>query len=443
MNFDYSSEQAALAETVNRFITDEYGFADRSKWAHGAAGYSTEQWRAFADLGLFGAGVSESRGGFGGGAVANAIIMEAFGRGLVVEPFLAHAVLCLQTLCALPPTDTTESLIGDVLAGTQITILAHGEPKAWGTTRYVETRAEAAGQGRFRLTGHKSRVLGAPMADKLLVSARTAGAADDAAGVALFLISPEDTRMHTQTYRLIDNSRVADIWLQGVEAEPLTGAEEAMTAIETGTQHARVAVCAESLGAMEAALWQTRDYLRNRKQFGMPLASFQALQHRMADMLVQLELARSMLFLALSAAGGTSPLHRQQIAAAKMTIGQAGLFVGVNAIQLHGGIGMSEELMIGHYYKRLAVLESLFGNAREQLADFMATNAIGPLPQDLTRERAVPTAHALESERWRSAEIWSAQVAHVAPSGPQMAENNDMHLQASADAAATNQFPGR
>jgi alkylation response protein AidB-like acyl-CoA dehydrogenase len=153
-----------------------------------------------------------------------------------------------------------------------------------------------------------------------------------------------------------------------------------------------VAVCAESLGAMESALWQTRDYLRNRKQFGMPLAGFQALQHRMADMLVQTELARSMLFLALSAANGISLLHRRQIAAAKMAIGRAGLFVGGNAIQLHGGIGMSEELMIGHYYKRLAVLESLFGNAREQLAVFMAGNTIEPLPVDLAPERRLPGA---------------------------------------------------
>jgi alkylation response protein AidB-like acyl-CoA dehydrogenase len=392
MDFDYTLEQSALAETVNRYITDEYGSAARATWAHSAASYSIEQWRAFADLGLFGAGVSESRGGFGGGAVGNAIIMEAFGRGLVVEPFLAHAVLCLQTLCALPPTEATQALIRDAIAGTQITILAHGEPNAWGTACYVETSANPAGRGRFRLTGHKSRVLGAPMADKLLVSARTAGVPGDAAGVALFLVRPQDPHLHTQIYRLIDNSGVADIWLQEVEAELLAGAEEAMSAIEIGTQHARVAVCAESLGAMESALWQTRDYLRNRKQFGMPLAGFQALQHRMADMLVQTELARSMLFLALSAANGISLLHRRQIAAAKMAIGRAGLFVGGNAIQLHGGIGMSEELMIGHYYKRLAVLESLFGNAREQLAVFMAGNTIEPLPVDLAPERRLPGA---------------------------------------------------
>jgi alkylation response protein AidB-like acyl-CoA dehydrogenase len=440
MDFEYTSEQAALVETANRYIGEQYGFADRSKWAHSAAGYSAERWRAFADLGLFGAGISESRGGFGGGAVENAIIMEAFGRGLVVEPFLAHAVLCLQTLCALPPSKATDALISDTIAGTEISILAHGEPQAWGTTRYVETSAEPTGHGRFRLTGHKSRVLGAPMADKLLISARMAGPADDAAGVGLFLVPREDPNLLMQAYRLIDNSRVADIWLHGVEAEPLSGAEEAMSAIEVGTQHACVAVCAESLGAMDAVLWQTRDYLRNRKQFGVPLANFQALQHRMADMLVQTELARSMLFLALSAVGGTSPLHRQQIAAAKMTIGRTGLFVGSNAIQLHGGIGMSEELMIGHYYKRLAVLESLFGNAREQLAVYMAANAIEPLPEDLAPERPVAAAQSLGFERRRSAEIWSEQVAQIAGSEPPIGEKKAMHLQASPSAAGTNQL---
>lgn len=383
MDFTLSPEQAALAEAVTRFTADQYRFEDRKAVIAGPDGFSHGHWKAFAELGWMGAGLPEEDGGFGGSAIENAIIMEAFGRALVVEPFLAHAVLSLQTLHALPRSQQRAALIEAAVAGDELIVLAHGEPEAWGATSYVETRAVPLDDGGFLLTGHKSRVLGASGADRLLVSARTGGAAVDRGTVGLFLVDPGAPGLRRQDYRLVDNSRVADLWLENVRGELFPEAHDALPAIEAGTDHAIVCACAEALGAMDTALWQTRDYLKSRKQFGTTLNHFQALQHRMADMLVEVELARSMLYQGLAALDAPSAERRRRVSAAKVAISRAGLFVGGNAIQLHGGIGMTEELAIGHYYKRLWVLASLFGDATHHLAAVVAATPIAPLPPDV------------------------------------------------------------
>lgn len=383
MDFTLSSEQSALAEAVARFTADRYGFENRKAVIASPDGFSREHWKTFAELGWMGAGLPEEDGGFGGSAIENAIILEAFGRALVVEPFLAHAVLALQTLHALPRSQQRAALIGAAVAGDELMVLAHGEPQAWGATSYVETRAVPLDDGGFLLTGHKSRVSGASGADRLLVSARTAGGAADRAMIGLFLVDPDTPGLRRQDYRLVDNSRVADLWLENVRGEPIPEAHDALPAIEAGTDHAIVCACAEALGAMDTALWQTRDYLKSRKQFGTTLSHFQAIQHRMADMLVEVELARSMLYQGLAALAAPSAERGRRVSAAKVAVSRAGLLVGGNAIQLHGGIGMTEELAIGHYYKRLWVLASLFGDVTHHLAVVAAGNSIAPLPPDL------------------------------------------------------------
>ena len=266
------------------------------------------------------------------------------------------AVLATQTLGALGETELVEA----VVAGETRVVIAHGEADARGDPAHIETRFDDGG-----LTGTKSLVLGAPGADALLVSAR------DASGVGLYRVAPEAVRLVRHAYRTLDNGRVADLTLSGTPATRL-GKGDALPAIRTGIDHAVVTLCAEAVGAMEAAMWMTRDYLKVREQFGAPIGRFQALQFRMADMLVELELARSMLFQALAALSLDDPDTRSRgISAAKIVIGEAGLFIGRQAIQLHGGIGMTEEYIIGHYYKRLFVIAHLFGNSDSHLERFM------------------------------------------------------------------------
>jgi alkylation response protein AidB-like acyl-CoA dehydrogenase len=355
MDFTLTSEQQALADSVERFCRKDYDFQARRAVVETLEGFRRETWARFADLGWLGAGLPEALGGSGGGAIENALIMEGFGRALVVEPFLSTAVMALQTLAALSPGGPRDDLLRGAVAGEALVALAHGEPAARGAIDHVTTRARRIGD-RWRLSGHKSLVTGAAAADHLLVS----GAADE--GVGLFLVSPRAANLRLRPYRLLDEVRVADLWLDDTPAEAILAAPgEAMAAIEAGTAHALTAVCAEAVGAMDAAIALTRDYISTRKQFGVTLNSFQVLQHRMADMLVEAELSRSILYQGLAAIAGP-PLGRgRAIAAMKAVVSSAALFVGRNAVQLHGGIGMTDEYAIGHYYRRLFVIAGQFG----------------------------------------------------------------------------------
>jgi alkylation response protein AidB-like acyl-CoA dehydrogenase len=367
MNFNLTSEQEALADSVRRFVERDYGFDRRRQIMDGATGISEDVWTAMAELGWFGAGLPEQAGGFGGDAVDTALIAEGLGRGLVVEPFIANAVLALQTLAAVGPFDGRENLIEAVIAGSEKIVLAHNEMVARGDPRIVSTTAVSDGDG-WRLTGSKSLVLGAPSANQLLISARTGANADD---ISLFLVAPDAPGLMANVYRLLDNSRVSDLTLDGVSGKLVGPQNAALPAIEAGIDQATVAICAEAVGAMDTALFMTRDYLKTRTQFGQVIGNFQALQHRMADMLIELELSRSMVFQGLSAlASGDADSRRAGVSATKAMVGDASLFVGRQAIQLHGGIGMTEEYAIGHYYRRLFVIAHLFGNADTHLVRF-------------------------------------------------------------------------
>lgn len=361
MDFTLTTEQEALSDSVRRFVEREYGFDKRRAIMDSESGISDRLWATMADLGWFGAGLPEAAGGFGGGAVENALIAEGLGRGLVVEPFIANAVLTLQTLAALGDFPGRDDLVGGLISGDHKVVLAHNEADARGDPRVVATTARRDADG-WRITGTKSLVLGAPSADHLLVSADTGN------GLSLLLVARDAPGLSSNVYRLLDNSRVADLVLTDVPGTLIGSTGAALEAIESGIDHAIVAVCAEAVGAMDTALWMTRDYLKTRQQFGVTINNFQALQHRMADMLIELELARSMVFQGLSALGSGDPdLRRAGVSAAKAMIGEAGLFVGRQSIQLHGGIGMTEEYAIGHYYRRLFVIAHLFGNCDAHL----------------------------------------------------------------------------
>jgi alkylation response protein AidB-like acyl-CoA dehydrogenase len=356
MDFTLSSEQQALADTVSRFCARQYGFEARRELLASNTGFSRANWASFAQFGWIGAGLSEEAGGYGGGAIEIMVIMEGFGRALIVEPFLSCGILALQTLAALPAGLTRDGLLGRVVAGEVLLAFAHGEAAARGDLDHVEARAVHSG-GNWHISGSKSLVLGAPSANALLVSARTE------LGVGLFLVSSEASGLGVTPYRMLDNVRAADVRFDDVRVESVLAAPgDAALAIQMGHAHALIAICAEAVGAMEAAINLTRDYLKTRRQFGTSLSSFQSLQHRMADMLVELELSRSVVYQGLACIDGSELERIRGLATMKAIVSSAAMFIGRNAIQLHGGIGMTEEYAIGHYYRRLFVIASQFGS---------------------------------------------------------------------------------
>ena len=378
MDLQYTSEQIALGESVARFAERSYQFNQRRTIIDSPEGYSREHLSTFAELGWFGAGLSEAEGGFGGSAVENAVLFEGFGRMLLVEPVLGHAILALQALAALPSDATRDALMENAVMGETLLSLAHDELEGWGSLHWVETRAKPLGNG-FQLDGAKSRVIAAEAVDKLIVSARLSGSADEAEGVGLFLVDANAEGLSRRPYRLVDGSRVADVVLAETPGELIAEGATATAALERAYRHGIAASCAEALGAMDSALWQTRDFLKTRKQFGTTLSSFQSLQHRMADMLIETELSRSMLLQALAALAGPEELRDRGLSAAKVAIARSALYVTGQAIQLHGGIGMTEELPVGHYYKRALVIASLFGNIDEHFDRFLAGTNFAPI----------------------------------------------------------------
>lgn len=381
MDFKLTEEQTALADSVARFGERDYDWEARRKLALTPEGFSRENWATFAELGWFMAGLTEEEGGFGG-PVETALLAEGFGRMLLLEPVLAHAVLALQALVGLPESERKAELVEQAMAGEPIFALAHGEAEGWGLVSWVETRA-GQDQGQWRLSGGKTRVLGAQAAGQFLVSARISGDSADRDGIGLFLVPAEAAGLSLTPYRLVDNHRVADLTLKGVEGELLATGADALAALDRANRHGIIAICAEMLGAMDTAMWQTRDYLLTRKQFGVTLSTFQALQHRMADMLIETELSRSMLYQALAALAGPEEGRDRGLSAAKAAIAQSAIFVCRQAIQLHGGIGMTEELMVGHFYKRVWVLASLLGNVDHHLDLFIAQTPLEAVPADI------------------------------------------------------------
>jgi len=367
MDFTPTAEQEALVDSVRRFRTREYDFEARRAVILSPEGMREAHWATFAELGWLGAGLAEAAGGYGGGPIETALICDEIGRGLIVEPFVAHAV-ALEALAVLAP-DARADRIAAMIAGEERLALAHYEAAGRGDADHVETRAEPHGTG-FRLAGAKALVAGGAQAGGFLVSAR------DGAGISLFLVPADAPGLAIRRYRTLDNHRVADLDLDGVAVggDALVGLQSgAMPGIARALDLGAVAVCAEAVGAMDEALWITRDYLRTRRQFGTAIGQFQALQHRMADMLIEIELSRSILYHALAVLMRGDPAERAiGVSAAKVKIADAAAIVGGQAIQLHGGIGVTEEHAIGHYYRRLYVIARSFGTADTHLERYRA-----------------------------------------------------------------------
>jgi alkylation response protein AidB-like acyl-CoA dehydrogenase len=360
LNFDLTSEQQMLLDSVQRFVKDNYSLIQRDEMA--SAGSS--HWSTYAELGWLGVGVPEEFGGNGRSFADIAVIGEALGQGLILEPHLGAGVLAPQVLLEAAAPDQCRAMLPGFVDGSAVFALANMEDAARGRLEFVETTASKTKTG-YVIDGHKTAVLGAQHATELLVAARTSGDPSDRAGITLFRLDRAAAGLRQTDYRMIDGTAVSDIRFEGVviSDDAVIGAVGgAYPALEMATQIAIMAAAAYAVGSMTAALSQTCEYLQTRRQFGSPLSDFQALRHRIADMQVALELARSNLFRGL--AGLEMPDRNERAKAvhsSKIVVAQASRIVGGQAVQLHGGIGVTEEYAVGHHFKQLMVLNALFG----------------------------------------------------------------------------------
>lgn len=372
MNLSTSHEQNLLSASLGAFLRDQYPIAARTAASRSAIGWRPDIWRTLGrELGILGAAFPEALGGSGGGPVETMLIMEQLGAALVLEPFLESVVIAGGLLRRVAGDAAQEALAG-ILAGDETIAVAWSEPQArFGLSR-VATTARREGAG-WRLDGRKVAVVGAQWGSRLIVTARTSGTQAETTGISLFLLERDLPGVTLHEYHTIDGRRAADLILDGamLPARALLGEEgAAFDLVELVADEAVAAVCAEAVGLMAQMLDDTVDYTKQRRQFGQPISSFQVLQHRMADMMMQLELARSAVYGATLKLGADPVERAKAVSAAKVTCDQACRYVGQNAVQLHGGMGMSDELALTHYFRRATVIGNTLGSADYHLARF-------------------------------------------------------------------------
>jgi len=379
MDFDLSEEQRLLKESIDGLLKASYDFDQRKKYGAEKGGWSKAVWGKLAEQGLLGLPFSEDDGGFGAGAVETMIVMEALGRALVLEPYLATVVLGGGFLRRGGSAAQKEAYIPGIIDGSKTLAFAQLEKNSRYDLGDVSTTAKKKGDG-WVIDGEKYVVLNGETADTLIVTARTKGQQTDRNGIGVFLVPRDAKGVSVNGYPTQDGMHAADITFTGVEvgADAAIGdPDNGLPLIEQVVDDARIALCAEAVGAMEESLKITVEYLKTRKQFGVPIGSFQTLQHRAADMFVNLEQARSMALLATMASDFDDAKERAtSVAAAKVQIGKSLKFVGQQSIQLHGGIGMTMEASIGHYFKRLSIIESTFGDTDYHLSRVSAAGGL-------------------------------------------------------------------
>lgn len=364
MDFQLTDEQHMLEDTVDRWVRDSYAFDARAAIHATELGYSLDHWQQLADMGLLGVPFSEAVGGFGGGGVELMVVAQSFGRGLVLEPYLATVVLAGTVLERLGSDSQNDAWLGAIIAGQMRFALACHEPQGRYNPTDIETTATAGGND-YVLNGRKAVVLHGDSADQLVVIARSSGATTDRDGLSAFVVAATADGVTRRGYATIDGLRAAEITLDNVRVGSdalLGGVGAAADALEEALQRGVLVLCAEATGAMEVACAQTLVYVKERKQFGVPIGSFQALQHRMVEMHMALEKARSMTMLAACSLEDGSALCDKRLSAAKAMIGKTGRCVAQESIQLHGGMGMMEETAISHYAKRIIMIDHQLGD---------------------------------------------------------------------------------
>ena len=375
MDFSFTEEQTLLQESVSRFMQNDYGFEARQKNASTEQGFSAENWQTFAELGWLGVPFSEADGGFGGGAIETALMSEQFGRGLLIEPFLATVILAGGAIKHGGSEEQKSQYLPGIIDGSKHAALAFVEPQARFNIADITTTATADGDG-YVLNGYKAVVLNGPQADFLVVSARTSGEQRDLDGVSLFVMDAATAGISRRDYPTVDAFRASEITFENVKlgADSLVGeAGKGLPILQQAIDDGVLSVGAEAVGCMEVLYKDTVEYCKQREQFGQPIGKFQVLQHRMVDMFMEHEQSKSLMFMAaMRMAEGYGAEAQKAVSAFKVQVGKSGKFVGQNAVQLHGGMGMTEELNIGHYFKRLTIIDTLFGNVDFHLQRFGA-----------------------------------------------------------------------
>ncbi len=372
MDFSLSAEQQLIKDSVDRFVREEYELESRRKFIAAEDGFSRDNWAKMAELGWLGVSLPEEYGGFDGGPVETMIIMEAFGTGLVVEPYFPTVVLGANFLSAGAGDEVKRELLVKLTDGKLMMAFAYAERQSRYNLADVEFKAEKDGDG-WVLNGHKGVVLNAASADKIVVSGRTAGASRDTDGITLFLVDGTADGLSRRDYPTVDGLRASELTFEAVKVggdAVLGEVDGGLALIEQVADHGIAALAAEAVGCMSVLLETTNEYLKTRKQFGVPIGKFQVLQHRAVDMFMEVEQSRSMAYF-VTLKLDEDPVERAKAAsAAKIQIGKGGRYVGQQAVQLHGGMGMTDELNVGHYFKRLTMIEAMFGDQDHHLRKY-------------------------------------------------------------------------
>lgn len=376
MDFNFTTEQTQLKDSVERFLSAHYqSVEDRESARRLPGGFDPKTWQVYAELGLLGMPFSEADGGFGGGSVETMIVMEAIGRRLAPEPYLATGVLAASALRLAATPAQKQKLLPQLIEGTLRMALAQQEPQARYELANITTRAEKSGAG-WALTGRKDLVINGDTASLFIVPARTSGGQRDKTGISLFLVPADAMGVGVTGYSAQDGGRLADVVLHSAPGEMLGAEGDGFALLEQIIETGIAAIAAEAVGVMDELTARTVEYLKTRKQFGLTIGSFQALQHKAVDMLIMTEQTRSMAYYAAMMLDSSDASERSAaLAAVKVQVNRSARFVGQTAIQLHGGIGMTNEYLAGHYFKRLTAIEALFGGTAEHLQRVVAADA--------------------------------------------------------------------
>ena len=377
MDFNFTDEQNMIRDSLARLIREQYDFDTRRGVVASDAGWRPEMWAQFAELGLLMAPFSEEDGGLGGGPIDAMVVMEEFGKGIVVEPYVPTVVCAGGFLKHAGSAAQKEEYLSGLMGGEHVFAFAYAEPRGRYNLADLETTAKKDG-GDYVINGHKAVVIGAPWASHLVVTARTSGDRRDAGGVSVFIVAKDADGVTTRDYPTVDGRRASEVYFENVKvpAEAAIGdVDGALPLIERVIDEATAATCAEAVGVMGVAHKMTVEYSRQRKQFGTPIGKFQVLQHRMVDMFMEHEQSISMTYMATLKLDEPEVERKKAVSAAKVRIGQAGRFVGQESIQIHGGMGMTEELAVGHYFKRLTLIDSEFGNVDHHMKRYTGLSA--------------------------------------------------------------------
>ena len=372
MDFTFNEEQSLIQDQVDQFIQKEYDWETRQSLSNSDLGFGQENWRKFAELGWLGISVSEDSGGFGGSAIESMLIMEAFGKGLVVEPFLETMIMSGGIIDDHGTVEQKSVLLEPAIAGDMQLALAYAEPQSRFNLSDVVTEAKADGEN-FILNGYKSVVMNGPSANKIIISARTSGSQLDENGITLFVIDSEASGLNKTNYKTVDGRRASDLTIENVSVsqDDIVGELDlGYKILDSAIDKAILAISAEAVGAMEVLYKATVEYTKTREQFGTAIGKFQVLQHRMVDMFMEYEQCKSLLYMATMKHEEGAMDSKKAISGLKYKVGKAGKFIGQQAVQLHGGMGVTDELNVGHYFKILTTVGTIFGNTDYHLKKY-------------------------------------------------------------------------